>query len=59
MVPLLVNLLTEEDRERLGLADDALVVLAVLSRQCLGLAAVSQTSAIPIPVGLLLSFSKG
>lgn len=56
-VPLLVNLLTEEDRERPGLADDALAVLAVLSGQRPGLAAVSQTSAIPILVGLLRSAS--
>jgi len=56
-VPLLVKLLTEEDRERPGLADDALAVLAVLAGQRPGLAAVSQTSAIPVLVGLLRSAS--
>lgn len=57
-VPLLVNLLTEEDHERPGLADDALAVLAILYGQCPGLAAVSQTLEIPIFVALLQRVKK-
>eukprot|EP01018_Ginkgo_biloba_P015197 Gb_29276 [translate_table: standard] len=55
-VPLLVNLLTDDD-DRPGLSDDALAVLAVLAGHLQGLIAISQTSAIPVLIGLLRSGS--
>lgn len=56
-VPLLVKHLKDDDGERPGLTDDTLAVLAVLAGQRPGLAAVSQTPAIPVLVGLLRSGS--
>eukprot|EP00252_Welwitschia_mirabilis_P006663 TRINITY_DN17551_c0_g1_i1.p1 TRINITY_DN17551_c0_g1~~TRINITY_DN17551_c0_g1_i1.p1 ORF type:complete len:695 (+),score=39.47 TRINITY_DN17551_c0_g1_i1:84-2168(+) len=59
-LPMLVNLLLDDDadRERPGLADDALAVLALLARQKQGLQAMSKSSVIvPALVGLLRSAS--
>uniref|UniRef100_A0A0D6QWD0 RING-type E3 ubiquitin transferase n=1 Tax=Araucaria cunninghamii TaxID=56994 RepID=A0A0D6QWD0_ARACU len=56
-VPLLVGLLGDDYRDRPGLSDDALAVLAVLGGQREGLVAIGQTPAIPVLVGLLRSAS--